>query len=103
MHADLSNVPIENVKDVGMDLTYKAIEYIKNSDHCLADSFRAEEGISVKQYREFSINIGTKPDVHKIIDNIRFNMTYIFLFKLLNEFIINIFLYSLFSNSCFKE
>lgn len=62
MHADLSNVPIENVKDVGMDLTYKAIEYIKNSDHCLADSFRAEEGISVKQYREFSINIGTKPD-----------------------------------------
>lgn len=62
LHADLSNVPIEDVKDVGMELTYKAIDYIKNSDHCLADSFRAGEGINPRQYKEFSINIGSKPD-----------------------------------------
>ena len=62
MHADLSKVPIESVKDVGMELTFKAIDYIKNSDHCLADSFRAGEGINPRQYKEFSINIGSKPD-----------------------------------------
>lgn len=62
MHADLSGVPIEDVKDVGMQLTNKAIDYIKNSDHCLADSFKAGEGINPRQYKEFSINIGSKPD-----------------------------------------
>jgi hypothetical protein len=62
MHADLTGVPIGDVKDVGMKLTWKAIDYIKNSDHCLSDSFRAGEGISPKQYKEFSVNIGSKPD-----------------------------------------
>ncbi len=62
IHADLSKVPLEDVKNVGMELTYKAVDYIKNSDHCLSNSFRAGEGINIKQYKEFSINIGSKPD-----------------------------------------
>ena len=62
LHSDLSQVPMEDVMNVGMNLTNQAIEIIKHSDHCLKDSFRAGEGISPKQYREFSINIGTKPD-----------------------------------------
>lgn len=62
IHADLSDVPLEDVKDVGMDYTRKAIECIKNSSHCLGDSFRAGEGINPKQFKEFLINIGSKPD-----------------------------------------
>lgn len=68
MHADLSNVPLEDVKNVGMDYANKVIEMIKNSksilgyDHCLADACRASEGINPKQFKEFTINIGTKPD-----------------------------------------
>ncbi len=62
IHADLSRIPLEDVKNIGMDYTNKAIAYIKNSDHCLADSFRAGEGINPKQFKEFSVNIGSKPD-----------------------------------------
>lgn len=68
MHADLSGVPIEDVKSVGMDYANKAIDIMKNSkeylgyDHCLADACRASEGINPKQFKEFTINIGTKPD-----------------------------------------
>lgn len=68
MHADLSGVPIEDIKSVGMDYANKAIDIMKNSkeylgyDHCLADACRASEGINPKQFKEFTINIGTKPD-----------------------------------------
>lgn len=68
MHADLSNVPIEDVKSEGMKYANKAIEIMKNAkqylgyDHCLADACRASEGINPKQFKEFTINIGTKPD-----------------------------------------
>lgn len=68
IHADLSGVSMEDVKNVGMDYTNKAIKYMKNSreligrDHCLADSWRSGEGINPRQYKEFSINIGSKPD-----------------------------------------
>ena len=68
MHADLRNVPIEDVKSVGMQYANKAMEIMKNSkkylgyDHCLADAWRASEGINPKQFKEFTINIGTKPD-----------------------------------------
>ena len=68
IHVDLSGVPIEDVKSVGMDITNKAIDIMKNSksllgyDHCLADSWRAQEGINPRQYKEFSINIGSKPN-----------------------------------------
>lgn len=62
LHSDLSNVPLEDVKNVGMDITNQAIECIKNSGHCLADSFKAEEGINPKQFKEVIINVGSKPD-----------------------------------------
>lgn len=62
MHADLTGVPIEDVKNVGMEYTRTQIKYIKNSDHCLRDSFVAGEAISPKQFKEVSANIGTKPD-----------------------------------------
>ena len=70
MHADLSNVPIEDVKSVGMQYANRAIGIMKNAkqylgyDHCLADACRASEGINPKQFKEFTINIGTKPDGH---------------------------------------
>lgn len=62
LHSDLSNVQLDKIKDVGMDITNESIRRIKNSDHCLADSFRAGEGINPKQYKEVLINVGTKPD-----------------------------------------
>lgn len=73
MHSDLSNVPLEDVKNVGQDITNKAIQIIENSDHCLADSFATGEGVNRKQFREFAVNIGTIPDgsggVYPIIVN----------------------------------
>ena len=62
VHLDLSNVPIEDVKDVGMKAANLQIDYIKNSNHCLRDSFRAKEAISPKQFKEVNTNIGSKPD-----------------------------------------
>ena len=68
MHKDLSDVPIEDVKDVGMQVTHEAVDIIKESksimgyEHCLADSIRAQEGINIKQFKEFAFSIGSKPD-----------------------------------------
>lgn len=62
MHADLSSVPLEDVKNTGMAITNKAIKIIENSDHCLADSFATGEGVNRKQFREFAVSIGTIPD-----------------------------------------
>lgn len=63
IHCDLSKVPVEDVKDVGMKYTRRGIEIIKNSKkHWAVSAFRAKEGINVKQYREFQFNIGTIPD-----------------------------------------
>lgn len=64
IHADLTGIPIEEVKNVGMKYTQTQINYIKNNDHCLRDSFIAQEAISPKQFKEVSVNIGTKPDGH---------------------------------------
>ena len=68
LHVDVSNVPLEDVKAVGMKAARRSIEIIKDAksilgyDHCLADAFRARQGINEKQYKEFQNNIGTKPD-----------------------------------------
>lgn len=62
LHFNIDNIPLEDVKDAGMDVTKKHIDIIKDSDHCLRDSFRTGEAINAKQYREVAINIGTKPD-----------------------------------------
>ena len=70
MMVDVSNVPLEDVKAVGMKAANRSIEIIKDSkkylgyDHCLADAFRAQQGINTKQYKEFQNNIGSKPDGH---------------------------------------
>lgn len=68
LHGSYSNLPLDKVKDVGVKYADKSIEIIKNAkdilgrDHCLADAWRASEGININQYREFTINLGTKPD-----------------------------------------
>ena len=62
IHFDPTGIPLEDVKDAGMKATNLQINYIKNSDHCLKDSFIAGEGINAKQYKEVSVNIGTKPN-----------------------------------------
>ena len=62
IHADFTGVPLEDVKNIGMDYTQTQIKYIKENDHCLRDSFVAQEAISPKQFKEVSVNIGTKPD-----------------------------------------
>lgn len=62
LHTDMSNVPLDRTKDVGMEIANESIKQILNSDHCLADSFRAGEGINPKQYKEVLINVGSKPD-----------------------------------------
>ena len=63
LHAMIDkNVPLDQVKSIGMEYTKKAISIIKNSNHCLAPFFKSGEGINTKQFKEFGINIGTKPD-----------------------------------------
>lgn len=62
IHFSTEGIPIEDVKDKGMEATDLQIKYIKNSDHCLRDSFRTGEAISPKQYKEVAVNIGSKPD-----------------------------------------
>lgn len=62
MHTDLSGVAVEDVKNVGQEITNKAIKIIEESDHCLADSFATGEGVNKKQFREFAVSIGTIPD-----------------------------------------
>ena len=68
MNADLSNIPIEDIKNEGMKLTNEAIDIMLHSkeimgyEHCLADTFRSKEGTKPMQFKEFALNIGTKPD-----------------------------------------
>lgn len=68
IHCSLAGVPFEQVKEAGMNITTRAIEIIKNSEryigyeHGLTNSFRANEAINPRQYKEASFNIGTKPN-----------------------------------------
>ena len=62
IHFDPTGIPLEDVKDEGMKAANVQINYIKNSDHCLRDAFLAGEGINAKQYKEVSVNIGSKPN-----------------------------------------
>lgn len=63
IHCDVSNTPIEDVKKVGEKATDVAIDRIINSKiHWARPYFQAKQGINRKQYREFQINVGTKPD-----------------------------------------
>lgn len=58
----LENKTPEEVKTEGDAVMNRAIEIIKNSEHCLSPFFRAGEGVNAKQFKEFAINIGNKPD-----------------------------------------
>lgn len=68
LHTDLSGLAIDTVKEEAMKRTKQSIACIRDSkkllgyDHCLADAWRANEGISIKQYMEVSVGIATKPD-----------------------------------------
>lgn len=83
IHCDLSNVPIEKVKDAGMDIVHRAVNIIMNSkkimgyDHYLKNAFSAQEGINLRQYKENHFNIGTKPDGQGSIYHEIVNQSYI--------------------------
>ncbi len=62
IHADFSGVSIEDVKTKGMEYANIQMNYIKNSNHCLRDTFIAQEAVNPKQFKEVSVNIGTKPN-----------------------------------------
>ena len=61
IHMSMDGIAFEDIKDKGMEAANIQIDYIKNSNHCLRDSFRTGEGISPKQFKEVNVNIGTKP------------------------------------------
>lgn len=63
IHADLSNDSVDTVMKSGMDMTKTLVnKIIESEDHCLKDPFLAKEGLNIKQFKEVSVNIGTKPD-----------------------------------------
>ena len=63
LHTSLAHVPLEEVKATGSRLADEYIAKVKTCGyHCMADFFNASEGINPKQYKEYGINIGTKPD-----------------------------------------
>lgn len=59
VHADLRGIPLESVNDVANKITDEAISHIMNSDHCLANAFKAKESVNRKQFREFIVAGGT--------------------------------------------
>lgn len=83
LHADLSDIPLENMKGKGMELVAKAKNIIMHAEeyigheHCLRNPFISGEGINEKQYKDNSINIGTKPDGQGSIYHERINRSYI--------------------------
>lgn len=68
LHTSLRDVEIKDVKDAGMKISNKSINYIVNSEkymgyeHCLKNSFISQEGTNPKQYKELMVHIGTKPN-----------------------------------------
>jgi hypothetical protein len=96
LHTSFQNTPIEDVKDLGMERARRAMSIIiKDSKeligyhHCLRDPFLSKEGINPRQYKEFAIHIGSKPNgqggVHPaIIDGSYINGA---LNSILNQFI----------------
>ena len=72
MHPDLDNVALEDVKIIGNKNTEKMVEimnnekiynpYGKDYEHCLAIPLAIGEGVNPKQFREFAVVEGTKPN-----------------------------------------
>lgn len=72
------NISLEDIKRIGMERTERAIEIIINDskrllgyEHCFRNAFLSKEGINKKQYKEYNIHGGSKPNgqggVHSII------------------------------------
>lgn len=77
IHCDLSNIPIEDVKDTGMKITKRGVQHILDSGkHWAIPYFKAKEGINIKQYREFQFNIGTVPDGNGGVYSLMINGNY---------------------------
>lgn len=68
MHSKYSGLPVDRVDDAIMKNANISIEHIKHAkhllgyDHCLSDIWRANSGIKTKQYAEFQVSLGNKPD-----------------------------------------
>lgn len=62
LHFDISQIPLEDVKDAGMKMTDTLNSYIKKSDHCLRDSIITGECVNPRQFKEVAVNVGSKPD-----------------------------------------
>lgn len=72
MHPNLDNVPLEDVKLMGNKNADRMIEimneqkiknpYGKDYEHCLAIPLAIGEGVNPKQFREFAVVEGTKPN-----------------------------------------
>jgi len=63
------NTPIEEVKDYGMKKAERAIDIIVNESkkylgyhHCTRDAFMSKEGINKRQYKEYGVHVGSKPN-----------------------------------------
>lgn len=56
------NFDFKTVMPTGSDATKRLLSMIEQADHCLADFVRAGEGLSEKQFKEFAVHIGLKPD-----------------------------------------
>lgn len=72
MHPDLTEVPLEDIKAVGNKNAEKMIDIMndvkihnsngKDYEHCLAIPLAIGEGVNPKQFREFAVVEGTKPN-----------------------------------------
>lgn len=64
IHTDISNIPMEDIKEYGIANTKKQIQYItrRDRDHSLKYSFISGEGTNVKQFKEVFTNIGSMPN-----------------------------------------
>lgn len=68
LHCSMQGVPIDQVKDVGLEKAKRVAELIKDSEkyigypHGLKASFEANEAINIRQYKEAMLNLGTKPN-----------------------------------------
>ena len=68
MHKDYSVYPADQMNSIAMKDTNRLIELILDSkrimgrEHCLIDAFRAQAGVKPKQFREYAVNIGVKPN-----------------------------------------
>lgn len=83
LHTSFAGLAFDEIKDKALKQAAKSIDRIKKSkpilghDHCLADAWRAKEGINIMQYAEFSIGIGIKPDGRGGIFNHVINSSFI--------------------------